>query len=542
MRKLLAALTLLALFCASAWSAPISNADFQKKPRLVVVLVVDQMRADYLTRFSPRFLPAQKGETVGGFEYLKSRGAYFPFAEYDVLQCMTGPGHAMILSGSYPYQMGISLNVWFDPATKSHVYCVQDPKYPVVGAPVDPQWGNAGLSPANFKGVTVGDELKNAGYPARVVSLALKDRAAILMGGHRADLAFWLDSATFRWVSSSFYLPEKKLPAWIEELNAGLARRKGQPYVFKAEGKPGGLSSGFEFQHKSTIGSRESLNTPLGPEITVEAAEHALKSLKLGAGKATDILAVSFSSHDYLGHHTGPNALEMEEMTVAEDRIISRFLNSIRKNVPGGLKDVVFVLTADHGIPPSPAWLASSKIDSGLISESKAADAISDRLKEKFGKPKKGKWVLFQYDLNFYLNREAAKELDVPYEQFEAVAKAALESYPGIARVFGSLDHAKRNLPPGMFERSILKSYIPGRNGDLVAIPKPFYVPDDGTVTHISRYTYDRTVPLVIAGPRIKSGVHSTKADIVDIAPTLSFILGIVAPATSEGRVLSEIF
>lgn len=536
-------------FClglTQAWSAPLSLTQFWKKPKLVVVLVVDQFRADYLTRFEKRFLPAGQGEKVGGYRYLMQKGAYFPFAQYDVLQCMTGPGHAMILSGTYPYQMGIPLNTWFDRASEQPRYCVEDSSQEVVG-PMENFKAGKGLSPKNFRAETVGDLLKNSGYSSRVVSVALKDRAAILLGGHRADLALWLDSQSFSWVSSRYYLSNGKLPAWVEELDRELSQRRGKLYSWKSSGQHTGLTLGVPFKHETTIGSRESLSLPLGLELTAQAAKKAIDQFKLGRGASTDLLALSFSSHDYLGHLYGPNTLEMEEMTVAEDREISSLLNFIRKRMPGGLKDVLFVLTADHGIPPSPSWLKSQRMDAGKIDAEEVIERLENRLTQRFGKPNGGKWIAYQSDLNFYFSQKAIAGLpeelrDRRSSVFEDEAKAELAKTEGGAFVFGRGDFERRTLPPGMFFRNILKTYIPERSGDLVLIPKPFYMVDDDPVSHMTNYSYDRTVPLIFAGERVKAGVYSTAADVVDLAPTLAFILGMMGPAGAEGRVLNEIF
>ncbi|MCM2279978.1 MAG: alkaline phosphatase family protein [Oligoflexia bacterium] len=552
LRKLSAAGLWLALFLftpaagattpASSRSAePIALKSFFQKPRLIVVLVVDQFRADYLTRFQTRFLPARgKDGALGGYNYLMSEGAYFPFAEYGTLQCMTGPGHAMILSGAYPYQMGVPLNGWFDEVTRQTTYCVQDKDHPIVGSD-----SKLGVSPRHFRGNTLGDELKNAGYPSRVVTLALKDRSAIFMGGHRADLALWFDSSAFRWVSSSFYLPEKKLPRWIEELNAGLAARKGQPHRWASDGKNStGLTLGARaFEHQAQFGDKETLSWPLGIELTEAAALKALDAFKLGQGPATDVFAVSFSSHDYLGHRFGPNSPEMEEMTVAEDRAISRFLNHLRAKLPGGLKDALIVLTADHGVPPSDSWLASARHPAGKIDGKALRARMEARLTEKFGDPAGGSWIAFHADLNWSLAPEAAASSKAGRAALEAEIKAVALSEPGIAFAFTRSEHAERKLPPGLLERQILNTYVPGRSGDVVAIPRAFYslFHEKDPFDHMSGYTYDRMVPLVISGSRIRKGVYAARADVIDIAPTLSFLTGVLAPASSEGRVLSEI-
>ncbi|MGZ3687882.1 MAG: alkaline phosphatase family protein, partial [Bdellovibrionota bacterium] len=323
------------------------------RPKLIFMIVIDQFRADYLTRFEKRFLPPRsQGGDVGGFRYLMTQGAYYPFAQYDLLQSMTCPGHATVLTGAYPYQAGIPANDWFDPETLQRVYCAEDPTQATVGAETtDP---HLGTSPKNLIADTVGDELKNAGIPSRVVTVALKDRAAIMMGGHRADLALWMDPGSHHWVSSKFYLPDGKLPGWVVHLNETLDQHKGEAITWDYPGPGSGLSTEKYFPHKADFGTRESMAMPLGVDLTETAAERAFEAFKLGQGAGTDLFAVSFSSHDYVGHQFGPNSREMEEMTVAEDFAISQLLNMVREKVPGGLKNTVVILTGDHGIPPIP--------------------------------------------------------------------------------------------------------------------------------------------------------------------------------------------
>jgi predicted AlkP superfamily pyrophosphatase or phosphodiesterase len=533
---------------AGVHTTPISLKTFQQKPKLVVVMVVDQFRADYLTRFQRRFLPAKaKDGSPGGYNYLMSSGAYFPFAEYDALQCMTGPGHAMILSGSYPYQTGITLNGWFDEKTRKPMYCSEDSAQAIVGYSGEPgKKAPTGMSPLNFHGTTVGDELKNAGYPSKVVSVALKDRAAIFLGGHRADLAFWFDPVPYRWVSSKYYLPDGKLPSFLEKLNEEVASRKGSPYVFEApkNSKTTGLAElNPDFRHTTTIGTKDSLKYPIGLDLTATAAERALDHFKLGQGKATDLLAVSFSSHDYLAHYYGPNAAELEEMTVAEDRVISGFLKRLQNKVPGGLKDVVLILTADHGGPPLSDWAVRNHLPAAAISAKEVSKRINDRLNGKFGKSDKGDWVIFSTDLNFFFSPEVLADRKASRTAVENEAKLEAQKTEGVFYVFSRTDYEQRHLPPGMFHRQILRSYVPGRSGDIVMIPMPFVMEGetDYLVNHMTSYSYDRTVPLIIAGPKVKTGIYSTHADVVDLAPTLSFMLGIIQPSTAEGRVLSEI-
>lgn len=519
------------LFSATfAYAQPtLSLAQFQKKPKLIVVIVIDQFRADYLTRFASRYLPAQgKNGNVGGFQYLMKSSAYFPAAKYEVLQNMTCPGHSMILTGSAPYRMGIPINEWYDRSKKKMRYCVQDDQDQ--------------FSPRSIIGDTVGDSLKNSGYPTRVFALALKDRAAIALGGHRADLSFWIDP-NGDWSTSSYYSKNAEIPDWLKALNKTLQKTRGQEIVWSVT-KPGtGLTIGNGFTRKAVEGSTDSLLMPFGAEITTDAALATVNNEKLGRGKATDILALSYSTHDLIGHKTGPNALEMEEITVAEDKALSRLLNGIKDSVPGGLREVVVVLTADHGVGPSPDYLKEVRMNTGRLVPKLILEEVNKRLREKFGKPKNSdRWMVAEESLNFYFYPDAINAEGVERKKLEDEAKAYFSTLEGVARVFTKSDYDSNLLPPGEFERQIKKSYFPERSGDVVIIPKPFWVDGGSVATHLTGYSYDRNAPLVIAGPNIQAGVYATPADILDLAPTLSFITGTVPPAQSEGRILSEIF
>jgi predicted AlkP superfamily pyrophosphatase or phosphodiesterase len=531
---------------------PVSPKLLKDRPKLILVVVYDQFRADYLTRFRHRFLPAVgKGGSVGGFQYLLNKGAFFPNGQYELLQDMTGPGHATILSGSYPYQSSIALNDWVDAKTGEKVYCVEDKSASTVGAtPKDP---HVGTSPANFIGTTVGDELKNAGYQSKVVAIALKDRASILMGGHRADLAMWFNAESMQWVSSRYYLPDGKLPAWITELNDRIKAKVGQKGHWNGTPSKDLLrddsvvldkklqSFGLTFPHEFDLGTKWAMSTPVGTEATAEAAMKAAEVFKLGNGPHSDILAVSFSSHDYMGHVFGPNTGEMEEMTVADDKALASLLNYFQKHVPGGLKNVTVVLTADHGIPPNPDWLVKKKIAAGRLEEKKLVDKVEGRLRKVIGDPKSEKWIVGVSDFNFYLDHRSVAESSLGREAIENALREALRSESDAwAYVFTSTDVRRRTLPAGLLEKQILKSYYFGRSGDVVAIPKPFFMNDGYTTTHMTGYSYDRTVPIVLAGYGIRPGLFAESARVVDIAPTLSFLTGTIPPALSEGVVLGD--
>ncbi|MBC7371694.1 MAG: alkaline phosphatase family protein, partial [Bdellovibrionaceae bacterium] len=460
------------------------------RPKLVVLIVIDQFRGDYLSRFGDKFVK-------DGFRGLMNQGAYFPYGEYDILHSMTGPGHATVLSGSYPYQMGIPLNDWYDVTKKKSVYCVEDAEF--------------GRSPRNFVGTTVGDEVKNAGLQGRMVSLALKDRAAILMGGHRADSVMWFDDESKKWTSSKYYLKTNPLPLWTDKMNA-------DPLLAKCD-----------------------LSTTCGTEITLKAAETTVRELKLGQGKGVDIFSVSFSSHDFAGHKHGANSPQMEVMTLGEDKAIASLRKTIAAVVPGGLKNVTFVLTGDHGVSPSAEYLMNTGIDSGNISEKDLQSSFEDSLTKLCGKPKNGNWINATMEFNFFIDEASADESKCGFAKIQSEIKNYLLKDPRFAQAFTLDEYESRKLPPGQFGRQADKTYYRGRSGHVIGIPKPFYVNSSKNVaTHITGYGYDRTVPILFSGHGVKPGLYAEKAEVVDIAPTLSFMIGVLPPALSEGKVLKS--
>lgn len=523
-----------------------------EKPKLILVIAIDQFRADYLQKYSPLFLPAKSGKKVGGFNFLTQKGAYFSHAEYGLLQNMTGPGHATILSGSYAYQNGIPNNDWYNPETQKFVYCAEDQGQKTVGA--NPSNPHVGTSPKNLNATTFGDELKNAYPDSKVVSLALKDRSAILMGGHRPDLVLWFDLESFKWVSSDYYLPSKKLPAWVDILNQGLQKKVGSEQVWnkKLDSKHNKnllvpeskytKEMGQTFPHKSKIGDVSSLLFPMGVEMPVELASKAVVELKLGQGKSTDVLAISFSSHDYVGHQFGTESDEIKETTVLEDKAISDLLNHIDHKIPGGLNSVWIVLTADHGVAETSTILQSNKIPSGYVNQDAIASEIENFLVKKYSKGS-AKWILPPSEFNFFVNQKVVREKGLNLFQLrdEAAQHIALktELLTGIAEVFSGSDVRRRTLPQEQHEKQILRTYFEGRSGDIIMIPKPNYLLAYGATTHMTGYSYDRYVPLIFVGKPFKNGLYAG-GNIIDIAPTLSFLMGIIPPSSSEGVILEK--
>lgn len=511
-------LSLIALLVSMGLSPQILAGSRPIKPKLVLVLVYDQFRADYLTRFEKDFLPPISKKKVGGFRYLMEKGAYYPFAQYEVLQSMTCPGHATILTGSYPRQNGIPLNDWMDRKTKKFVYCAEDPEF--------------GVSPKNLVGSTVGDELKLISPQSRVVGLALKDRSAIMLGGHAADGAFWFDKKEHRWTTSGYY---PKPPTWLEAYNKPIMAQKDKKNKWVPQ------FTKHKFFHEDKNNTNEALSTPYGGRLTLDMAKKLIKEYKLGQRHETDILAVSFSAHDLAGHRYGATSPEMEEMTRSEDVDLSELLNDLNTSLIGGLNSVLVVLTADHGVAPSNAESQRAKLDNGSLNAEALVTKLNQFYVEKYALESGKALVLSGEHLNFYYDKELISQLKLKESEVFTQGQEFLLKEPGVQAVYVGKDVDKSKSSVLLMDQQFLKTYISEKNGDLILVPKPFWFQESPhTTTHMTGYSYDRFVPLILMGPSVKSGEYSKFVNVVDLAPTLGFILGTVPPALSEGKVLKD--
>lgn len=517
MTKFLKIFAVFALF-----TSPSSWAVGAKPYRLGVVLVVDQFRADYLMRFKDQFLKSGGGSM--GFRFLMEQSAYFPLADHGLLQNMTGPGHAGILSGAYPYRHGISTNTWFDRETRKFQYCVADENTRLIGSDPELKEAQNGISPRNFNAGTVGDELKNVDRASRVVSVSLKDRSAVLLGGRRADAAVWFSEKNCQWVTSDFY--SKKLPAFAAKRNEKIVGERGKRISL-------GTIKNVE------VCSKESLRTSWGVEETFDLALGAVDELGLGRGKDTDLLLVSLSSHDYLGHQFGPNHANMEEMTLAEDRLISRFLNNLAKKVPGGMADVFVIFTGDHGATPSS--LPKDRVSSENVPEEELRNLVEKSLSEEFGAPKGGKWVDSIVEFQLYLNAGAMRSAGItPSKAVVPLRERILkERYADQVWARDEILY-DRKVPAGEYGL-VADRTLTRRSGDIIVVLKPYFFSDHYPHTHMTQYSYDRYVPLLFFGRTFKAGNYRQIVNIVDIAPTLAQVLNVIPPSQSEGRVLTEI-
>ena len=543
-----------------------------RRPRLVVVVSIDQFRADFLRRFADVFLPAKTGNEVGGFRYLMTHGSDFVDAHYGHFPLYTGPGHAVILSGGYPYKTGIIANDWWDKKAKREVYCVDDPLQSVVGAL--PTSRAAPMGPLNLRASTVGDELKLAtAGRAKIVTLSLKDRAAILLGGHTQDVCLWFDTEGGRWISSSAYCKNNQLPAWVRAENAlhlpdktlgttwnpslspdVLASHSFAPLLAPGT-NPSGLGAAFPHvvpSEKTAANYSAFTLTPDANAFVLQTAARAITEEKMGQrSDVTDLLALNLATNDYAGHAWGPYSPEIADITVQTDRQISVFLNFLRQNIPGGLDNVVFVVTADHGASPVPEDLTARNISAGRVSGRAVTDAIEAALTARYGKEtwfpasddgkESGAFVENYVNLNeTVVSRLVSEKKAASRAEIESVAAEAARSTPGVYNAYTRTQILNGNLPPNDMAHHIANAYHPGLSGDLIIINDEFFVTGGKSGTsHGTLYAYDTHVPLLICGWGITRGVWTSPVSPADIAPTLCNLLGIELPSACDGVVLA---
>jgi predicted AlkP superfamily pyrophosphatase or phosphodiesterase len=531
------------------------------RPRLVVVISIDQFRADYLTRFADLYLPARSGSKVGGFRYLMELGAYETDAHHDHYPLFTGPGHSVQLTGAPPYESGIVGNSWYDRELERTRYCVEDPASPLVGAPA-PAGGTAtGISPAMLRVSTLGDELKMAtGGRAKVWGLAFKDRAAVLLAGRLADGVLWLDDESGRWVSSRFYRPDGTLPGWVERWNAGRKidtwfgkewKPSVPPAAFARLWTPGSryaedpyaLGTGFPHEIKGGLPVpgrdfyRAFATTPFGNDYVLASARELIAEEKLGQDAIPDLLAINLSSNDYAGHAFGPDSPEVLDMSVRTDHALAGFFGFLEHAVPGGLAAVTLVVTADHGVAPIPGALKAAGFLAGAYDEAALRKAADQALVTALGP---GEWSSALVESNFYLNLPALAAHGVARERAGEAAAAALAQVPGIYAAYTRGQILTGRLPATEIARRVARSFHPKVSGDVVLVADPYWVPGRLTgTTHGTPYVYDTTVPILLGGFGIRPGRYRERSSTLDIAPTLAQLLGILPPSGSEGRVLT---
>jgi len=540
------------------------------RPRLVLLIAVDQFRYDYLERFGDLFGP-------NGLRRLMNDGASWVNANYDHMPTYTAPGHATLMSGAYPAETGIVANEWPDRETGKKVTSVSDSTTRLLaGGP-----NEEGSSPRRMMASTLGDELRLATNDrAKVVGISLKDRSAILPAGRHANAAYWFSARSGNFVSSDYYFAH--LPKWVEDFNASHPANEYFGKLWERllpsaeyEKRAGPDSPPWEnignvrgdtnaFPHKITGGASAAgpdfysalEYSPFSNDLLVSFTKQAIVNEQLGQDEFTDLLAISFSADDYVGHRYGPYSQEVMDVTLRVDQQIAALLDFVDSRV--GLRNTIVILSADHGVAPIPEHATAIGLSGGRVNSTQAVAKVKAALTARYnpsGKtPDPTADYILKYDdagrmrdgminANLYFNLAALNRDGVNLEEIQRVSAAALMTVPGIARCF-TRDQLLRGAVSSTdaIERRVLHGFYPQRSGDVIVVTDAFkyFIESEITATHGSPYTYDTHVPQIIMGGRLKGGKYFQAAAPTDIAPTVAAVLGIQPPSNSVGRVLIE--
>jgi predicted AlkP superfamily pyrophosphatase or phosphodiesterase len=517
------------------------------RPKLVVGIVVDQMRWDYLYRFYDRY-------SSGGFKRLMHEGYNCENAFIPYTPTVTGAGHASTYTGTVPAIHGITGNDFYDYILNRKLYCSEDNSVQSVGTTND----NGKMSPRNMLTTTICDELKLAtNFKSKVIGVSLKDRGSILPAGHSADAAYWYDSKTGSFITSTYYMNE--LPEWVKSFNAaGHVEKLYQQNwntmyplntytqsdgdVNPYENTPFGPDQkGFpydfgRFIEKKNYGAIRF--APQGNTLTLDFAKAAMQYEQLGKDSITDFLAVSFSSPDYTGHAFGPNSIEVEDTYLRLDRELNDFFAYLDKEVGKGMYTIF--LTADHGVAHIPGFLEKHKLPNGKVTGSAVDKELTEYLKDEF---EADSLYLGSWNYQFFLNHEQIENKELEKEDIIEAVIAFLESKDGVDRALEYGDLQEAMLPKALKEQFI-NGYHPRRCGDVLAILKPGYIDDEydgkGT-THGIWSPYDAHIPLLFYGFGVNKGTGLNRVNMTDIAPTISSILHIQMPSGCIGNTITDV-
>jgi len=503
MRKPLLFLLVPFYLCSQPRPAP-------KSPKLIVAIVIDQFRYDYLTRF-------QDGYT-GGLKQMLDNGADFTNAFLEHIPTVTAVGHSTFLSGATPALSGIIANEWWDREFHKRVTSVSDDSTQLLGA------SGTGSSPARLLQSTLGDELKMSGKGGKVIGISIKDRSAILPAGHMADGAYWFDGKTGNFVSSTHYF--KELPAWAADFNAS---RPADKYAGK-----NWMSYTAPTKADATLyGSLDA--TPWGNELIEQFARRALEAEHMGKGDHIDLLAVSFSSNDYVGHKVGPDAPEVRDMAIRVDKLIGELIAAAETGAGAG--NVLVVLTADHGVAPVPEVNQARKMPGGRVNAASERQAIERGLASRFGE---GTWVDDMSDAGVYLNRQTILAHKLTEAAVEEAAAESLRALPYVFRVATRDDLRHGAISADQVGVRMRNGFNEARSGDVIVILNPYWMPGASGTTHGAPFSYDAHVPLIFWGWGVRAGRYDRNVAPNDVAPTLATMLNVETPSGSVGRVLEE--
>ncbi len=512
-------------------------------PKLVVGIVVDQMRYDYLTRFYDKY-----GE--GGFKRLMNEGFNCKNNHFNYVPTYTGPGHASVYTGTTPKYHGIISNNWYDKTLKTDVYCASDAKVNSVGTSSD-----AGkMSPHRMLTTTFSDENRLfTQMQGKTIGIALKDRGAILPAGHTANAAYWFHGKDEgRFISSTYYM--NVLPKWVDDFNtsnkaASYFKVWDTYYDISTYTESGTDNNSFEggFKGKEDATFPYDLNslkaknrnfdilkaTPFGNSLTTDFALAAINGERLGQDQFTDVITISYSSTDYVGHNFGVNSKEIQDTYIRLDKDLERLLQFLDANVGKG--EYTVFLTSDHGAVDVPSYLQSVKVPAGYLDYNKRKEQFQKFLKETYGTTE----IVEKVSNNqIFINKEKLKALGLNLQKLEQDFVNEQITYKNVAKAYTATSMTSTNFTTGI-ETLLQNGFNQKRSGDVIVVDDIAYIAYSRTgSTHGSGLNYDTHVPLLFFGKGIKKGHTYKKTVIPDIAPTISALLGISFPNGSIGQPL----
>jgi predicted AlkP superfamily pyrophosphatase or phosphodiesterase len=509
------------------------------RPKLVIGIVVDQMRYDYLTRYFNKY-------GNGGFKRLMKEGFLCRDAEYNYVPTYTAPGHTAIYTGTTPSVNGMIGNDWYDRKLNKMVYCTEDTLAKTVGS-----FSNQGaMSPRKELVSTIGDELRlSDNNQSKVIGISEKDRAAILPAGHSANAAYWLDDITGSWITSTYYM--KELPEWVKKFNAEGKTQKylSQPWntllpidEYTESMKDDNPYEGTFVGEKSPVfphnlpalmnqngGMGLIKTTPFGDDITTDFAIEAIKNEQLGKGTATDMLTLSYSSTDYVGHMYGTDAIETEDTYLRLDRDLSRLLSFIDSYI--GKDHVLVFLTADHGAAINPQQLEDENIPAGYANNWQIVSRIKEYLIKKYGSD-----LLLEFtNQQCYLDKNKIAEKGLDLDTVEDGVACVTLKCEGVERAIPA--YKIHDCGNDFIAKKIINGYYPERSGDVIINLLPEYMIYSKTgTTHGAPYIYDAHVPLIFYGGSISNGSTDIEEPITNIAPTVADIINVSYPDGCTGH------
>ncbi len=528
--SLVFSITVLAQNTAVSAASQISTV---KRPKLVVGIVVDQMRWDYLYRYSNRYAEN------GGFKRLLNQGFSCENTMIPYTPTVTACGHASIYTGSVPAINGISGNDWWDYNQNKFVYCTEDTVVATVGSST----ALGQMSPKNLLSTTIGDELKLAtNFRSKVIGIAIKDRGAILPAGHSADAAYWYDNKTGDWITSSYY--ENSLPAWVKDVNAKKLVDKyyaqDWPLLYAADTYEQSAfgRKGFPRDTKQYVGKNYSVIAaiPYGNTFTFDMAKAAITGEKMGATANTDMIAISLSTPDYIGHAYGPNSVEQEDCFLRLDKDLGEFLDFLDEKLGKG--NALVFLTADHGVANMPSFLNEHKIPAGNFDSQKVEEQLSSYLKKKYDGSNLVTGIL---NYQVYLDRNVMAESKINKDAVYDDVIDFLTKNSSIDRAF-ALDAVNQTTLQPKIKEVLINGYYPSRSGDIQIVLRPQFIDGflKGGSTHGVWNPYDAHIPLVWYGWNIKQGKTHRETYMTDIAATIAAMLSIQMPSGCVGHVIEE--